>query len=83
MFQDLLAENNEEARQRDLVVSSVRHRRRHDLIVCASLVDRLPNLAGLARTCEIFNCAKLVVHDREVVEDPVFIGISVRKAAED
>lgn len=29
---------------------------RQELIVVASLVDRLPNLAGLARTCEVFRC---------------------------
>lgn len=27
----------------------------------ASLVDRVPNLAGLCRTCEIFNASELVV----------------------
>ena len=26
---------------------------RQDLIVVASLIDRVPNLAGLARTCEV------------------------------
>ncbi len=76
-LQDLLAESNEEARARDLVVSSVRGRKRHDMIVVASLVDRIPNLAGLARTCEIFNAAKLVMHDLSVVQDDVFVGISV------
>jgi hypothetical protein len=76
-LQDLLSESNEEARARDLVVSSVRGRKRHDMIVVASLVDRIPNLAGLARTCEIFNAAKLVMHDLSVVQDDVFVGISV------
>lgn len=30
---------------------------RQELIVVASLVDRVPNLAGLTRTCEVF-CLK-------------------------
>jgi tRNA G18 (ribose-2'-O)-methylase SpoU len=62
---------------RDQVVGAVRTRKRHDLVVVASLVDRVPNLGGLCRTCEIFNCAKLVVHDKSVVQDPVFTAISV------
>lgn len=41
-------------------------RRRNDLIVVASLIDRLPNLAGLCRTCEIFNAGLLTVHNLKV-----------------
>jgi tRNA(Leu) C34 or U34 (ribose-2'-O)-methylase TrmL len=135
-LQEVLEANNEETRARDLIVSSIRARRRHDLIVCASLVDRVPNLAGvraaplpscflhrsllpritcltcmcfsllrvsmplhfmaisqfsspesrlflslsrvqLCRTCEIFNCARLVVHDRAVLDEPGFASIAV------
>ena len=28
--------------------------RRHPLVLVASLVDKVPNLAGLTRTCEVF-----------------------------
>ncbi len=28
-------------------------RRRHDIIVAASLIDKVPNMGGLARTCEV------------------------------
>ena len=31
--------------------------RRHPLVLVASLVDKVPNLAGLTRTCEVFGCA--------------------------
>jgi len=31
--------------------------------VIATFVDKLPNLGGLCRTCEIFNAGKLVVAD--------------------
>ncbi|GAQ91336.1 hypothetical protein KFL_007680030 [Klebsormidium nitens] len=50
---------------------------RQDLIVVASLVARIPNLAGLARTCEVFKAAALVVADKSVVDDRQFQLISV------
>ncbi|KAI9277942.1 hypothetical protein BC943DRAFT_298425 [Umbelopsis sp. AD052] len=62
----------------DLTKNLVRHnRRRNDLIVVASLVDRLPNLAGLCRTCEIFNAGLLTVHNLKIKDDQNFLGISV------
>jgi tRNA guanosine-2'-O-methyltransferase len=45
---------------------------RQELIVVASLIDRIPNLAGLARTCEVFKTASLVVADASIVEDRQF-----------
>ncbi|KAL6648997.1 hypothetical protein ACP70R_013221 [Stipagrostis hirtigluma subsp. patula] len=48
-----------------------------ELIVVASLVDRIPNLAGLTRTCEVFKAGGLVVADKSVVEDKQFKLISV------
>lgn len=56
--------------------SDSRDKNKHDLFVVASLIDRVPNLAGLARTCEIFG-ATLVLHDVSVLEDPQFTSISV------
>ena len=50
---------------------------RQDLIVVASLIDRIPNLAGLARTCEVFRAARLVLADASVVKDSEFSHISV------
>jgi len=43
-----------------------------ELIVVASLIDRIPNLAGLARTCEVFKTASLVVADASIIEDSQF-----------
>ncbi|XP_062217146.1 uncharacterized protein LOC133917161 isoform X2 [Phragmites australis] len=48
-----------------------------ELIVVASLVDRIPNLAGLTRTCEVFKAAGLVVADKSIVQDKQFRLISV------
>ena len=51
-----------------------------DIIVCASLIDKIPNLAGLARTCEIFGASKLVVPNMRLTKDPQFEGISISAA---
>jgi len=50
---------------------------RSNLIVCASLIDKVPNLAGLARTAEIFAADSLVIPDRSVCKMDNFKGISV------
>ena len=50
---------------------------RQELIVVASLLDKLPNLAGLARTCEIFRASTLVMADVSILKDPQFASISV------
>lgn len=47
------------------------------LILVASLVDKVPNLAGLTRTCEVFRAAAMVVSDMRVTKDPAFASISV------
>lgn len=41
-------------------------RPRFPVIVVASLVEKAPNLAGLTRTCEIFNVQELCVENLEV-----------------
>lgn len=52
-------------------------RLRQPVIMCASLVDKVPNLAGLARTCEIFNAQSLVVPSERVLQDETFASVSV------
>lgn len=47
------------------------------IILVASLLDRIPNLAGLARTCEVFRAASLAVADSSIVQDKQFQLISV------
>jgi tRNA G18 (ribose-2'-O)-methylase SpoU len=51
--------------------------KRQELIVVASLIDKLPNLAGITRTCEIFRAKKLIVGDLSIKSDPSFSKISV------
>ncbi|KAI7736958.1 hypothetical protein M8C21_026691 [Ambrosia artemisiifolia] len=50
---------------------------RQQIILVASLVDRVPNLAGLARTCEVFKAASLVVDNINILHDKQFQLISV------
>ncbi|XP_057773845.1 uncharacterized protein LOC130993110 isoform X2 [Salvia miltiorrhiza] len=50
---------------------------RQQIILQASLIDRIPNLAGLARTCEVFRAAGLVIANKNVLNDKQFQLISV------
>jgi len=45
--------------------------------MCASLIDKIPNLAGLARTCEIMNASCLVLNNGDVTNSTEFKSISV------
>ncbi|XP_062146057.1 uncharacterized protein LOC133854045 isoform X2 [Alnus glutinosa] len=47
------------------------------LILVASLLDRIPNLAGLARTCEVFKASGLAIADANILRDKQFQLISV------
>lgn len=51
---------------------------RQELIVVASLIDKLPNLAGLARTCEIFKASQLCLNDVSITKTENFERIAVR-----
>lgn len=47
------------------------------VIVCASLVDKAPNLAGLTRTAEVFAAEAVVVPDIRVLKAIAFQAVSV------
>ncbi|XP_071455025.1 probable methyltransferase TARBP1 isoform X2 [Hetaerina americana] len=47
------------------------------LVVVASLVDRMPNLGGLCRTCEAFGVTEYVLGSLKNIEDPQFQNLSV------
>eukprot|EP00160_Parvularia_atlantis_P002499 Unigene12072_Nuclearia_a/m.36715 Unigene12072_Nuclearia_a/g.36715 ORF Unigene12072_Nuclearia_a/g.36715 Unigene12072_Nuclearia_a/m.36715 type:complete len:1543 (-) Unigene12072_Nuclearia_a:72-4700(-) len=70
-WEQLLSSDTEVTRE------TVHTRQRHELIVVASLLDKLPNLGGICRTCEIFNASKLVLADTRVVDNPQFKNVSV------
>ena len=65
---------------REQRMSNARGTHKQNLIVCASLVDKVPNLAGLARTCEIFAANSLVLPDVSVAKMDNFQAISVGAA---
>jgi len=50
--------------------------KKQDIIVCASLVDKVPNLGGLARTSEIFAVDRLVIPDLKVTKMDNFVSLS-------
>ncbi|BDA44330.1 Uncharacterized tRNA/rRNA methyltransferase YfiF at C-terminar half [Coccomyxa sp. Obi] len=50
---------------------------RQGIIVVASLLDKAPNLAGLARTCEVFQASALVMADLRVLKDVAFMGVAM------
>jgi tRNA guanosine-2'-O-methyltransferase len=62
---------------RDKQLRNASGRKRQQLIICASLIDKVPNLAGLARTAEIFAAERLVVPDISVCKMDNFKSISV------
>lgn len=43
----------------------------------ATLIDKVPNLANLTRTCEIFDVSQLVLPNKDIVNDEGFQNISV------
>jgi tRNA guanosine-2'-O-methyltransferase len=50
---------------------------KQNLIVCATLIDKVPNLGGLARTCEIFAVDRLVVPDLQITKMDNFKNLCV------
>ncbi|KAJ2950255.1 hypothetical protein O0L34_g11618 [Tuta absoluta] len=48
-----------------------------ELIVVASLIDKLPNLGGMARTSEVFGVKTYVVDSLRHLQDKTFQGLSV------
>ena len=50
---------------------------RQSLIVVASLVSSAPNVAGLARTAEVFQVSGVCVASSQVLLDPLFLRVSV------
>ncbi|KAH3743170.1 RNA methyltransferase [Pelomyxa schiedti] len=49
---------------------------RGGLVVVASLVDRVPNLGGLCRTCEIFSVQELIISNIDITRQPEFTNVS-------
>ncbi|KAK9132748.1 hypothetical protein Scep_012276 [Stephania cephalantha] len=67
---------NQALQSRSSSLDRIQANRQHFLLV-GSLLDRIPNLAGLARTCEVFRAAGLAVADASIIHDKQFQLISV------
>lgn len=68
----------EDLRERRMSNAAGMHRQ--PLIVCATLIDKVPNLGGLTRTCEIFAAESLVIPDMAVTKLDLFKGLSASAA---
>lgn len=54
------------------------NQKRNPVIIIASLVDKIPNLGGLCRTCEIMNVELLTMNKlKNTINDPVFTNTCV------
>jgi tRNA G18 (ribose-2'-O)-methylase SpoU len=51
--------------------------KKQNLIICASLIDKIPNLGGLARTAEIFAANRLVIPDIRITKMDNFKSLTV------
>ena len=45
--------------------------------MCASLIDKIPSIAGLSRTAEIFNASGLIINNSNCLESDEFKSIAV------
>ncbi|XP_046962226.1 uncharacterized protein LOC124531757 [Vanessa cardui] len=59
------------------VYTNEKKKNKSDLIVVASLIDKLPNLGGMARTSEVFGVQTYVVDSKRHLQDKQFQGLSV------
>ena len=56
---------------------SSRTRPHPGLLLVASLIDKVPNLCGLARTCEVLGVGGMVVANANVTKEKDFTAVSV------
>jgi tRNA G18 (ribose-2'-O)-methylase SpoU len=59
------------------LASELKQKRAEGLIVVASLINCLPNLGGLSRTCEVFGVSEYIVGTLKSTEDKQFRSLSV------
>ncbi|KDP39960.1 hypothetical protein JCGZ_03491 [Jatropha curcas] len=67
---------DQSVQSRILTMERMKASRQHFILV-ASFLDRIPNLAGLARTCEVFKASGLAIADASILNDKQFQLISV------
>lgn len=50
---------------------------RQSIKIVASLVEKITNIAGLSRTCEIFAAEELIISNMQILKSPEFINVAV------
>lgn len=58
-------------------VNETRVKRKCEIVVIASLLEKMPNLANLTRTCEIFGVKELVIPTKNILRDVNFLTVTV------
>lgn len=58
-------------------VGETRVKRKSEIVVIASLLEKMPNLANLTRTCEIFGVRELVIPTKNILKDQGFLTVTV------
>jgi tRNA G18 (ribose-2'-O)-methylase SpoU len=75
----LIVINNSQNAQRKYIPSLAldEHTTASNLIVIGSLIDKVTNLGGLARTCQVFGASTFVVDNLSCVEKKEFTALSM------
>lgn len=58
----------------ETIATDTQHKEQ-ELIVVASLIDKLPNLGGLARTCEVLGVKTLILSAKSLIDKPDFTNL--------
>lgn len=76
---EIIVQDNAQNAQRKYIPSQPldEHTTKSMLIVVASLIDKVTNLGGLARTCQVFGASTLVVDNLSCVEKKEFTALSM------
>lgn len=68
---------NFDENQRSSVSLSDEGEKRDNIILCACLIDKTPNLAGLTKTCEILNAQALLFETADVMKLPEYKEVTL------
>lgn len=64
----------DEAESREAVLRSGR---RLPMVVCASLLDRAPNIGGLTRTCEVMGLESIAIDNLKIMQSKDYTAVAV------
>uniref|UniRef100_A0A1A9W7P1 tRNA/rRNA methyltransferase SpoU type domain-containing protein n=1 Tax=Glossina brevipalpis TaxID=37001 RepID=A0A1A9W7P1_9MUSC len=68
---------NNFAEQTDLITYPREENSRSNMYVVASLIEKLPNLGGMARTCEVLGVHNLILNSKMYIEKADFKNLSL------